>query len=135
MNLWTVDERFEAVPKSFESPLSLVLSDLQQPVPVDLIIGYEPSDDLLWFSERGELGGSGFRTPPVGVAPTLEEVVYLAFWLQEQVFWETEGAWAEPRPQCPGHPHPMTPLEISGTAWWTCPVDKRAVVSVGSFRA
>jgi hypothetical protein len=117
MNLRTVDERFEAVPKSLEGPLSSVLADLQQPVPVKLIVGYEASDDLLWFSERDELSGSGFRTPPAGESLTVHGLVYLASWLQEQVFWETEGAWGEPRPQCPDHSHPMAPSEISGTAW------------------
>jgi hypothetical protein len=57
--------------------------------------------------------------------------VELAFWLQEQFFPESRGAWGEPRPPCPTHSHPAVPAERNGEAWWVCPADGHEVAQIG----
>jgi hypothetical protein len=134
IHLWRADQRFEAVAASFEPLLLSVLGDLQQPVPIDLVIGYESADHMLWFSEAGEQSRSGFRVSGEGASMTADDVVELAYLLQEHVFHESQAAWGEPRPLCPRHGHPMAPSEVGGVAWWKCPLDDHAVVPIGDFR-
>ena len=112
--------------------LEPVLGDLQQPRPVDVIVELEPRDhvDLVWFSERGQLGSFGLGLPD----PTTPRDALLAQWadqLQEQFFPETHGAWGEARPECPGHPHPAQAIERDGEAWWVCPADGRSLARIG----
>jgi hypothetical protein len=106
------------------------LADLQQPIAIDVHVGFEPASGVLWLSEPGERGGSGFQALD-------ERGVYLlvvfADWLQQQFFLESRGAWGEARPACPGHPHPAHAHEVNGEAWWLCPVDGRQVAMIGRF--
>ena len=135
MPLWKSDERFGPLPGRLSDVLEVVLSDFQQPAAIDLLVGYEADCGIVWFSEPGEPSRAGFgASRPHPQPPTPAEVVEVAYWLQHQFFHETRGAWGEPRPRCPGHAHPMAPMEIDGEAWWTCPLDDRAVVRIGAFR-
>jgi hypothetical protein len=56
----------------------------------------------------------------------------LAEWLQDALA-ESDAAWAQPCPPCPGHAHPAQPEERDGEAWWTCPQDGRAIARVGAL--
>jgi hypothetical protein len=135
MPLWRSDERLGPLPDWFSDILDVVLSDFQQPAVIDLGVGYDAARQMVVFSEPGETSSAGFGAPATHTrSPDAEEIVEVAFWLQDQFFPETRGAWGEPRPRCPGHAHPMAPVEIDGEAWWTCPVDDRAVVRIGAFR-
>jgi hypothetical protein len=43
----------------------------------------------------------------------------------------SEVFWGEAIPPCPGHAHPMRPVEEPvGQVWWRCPKDGRAVDQV-----
>ena len=116
------------VPGWLSDVADAALADLQRPTPIDLGLGYESGSGILWVSEAGERGRSGFG--PWRKAPDAELLVALADWLQEQVS-ETRGAWREARPECPGHPHPAQAALIEGKAWWVCPVDGRQIAAIG----
>jgi hypothetical protein len=96
----------------------------------------------LIFSEPDYTGGVGWSpaAPGAGVGAdrewgddfTLAEMaVSLADHLQEQFFPETGGAWGQARPPCPGHAHPALARLIDDEAWWTCPLDGRALSRFG----
>ncbi len=104
------------------------MADLQQPTPVDVLVGFEPSTQMLWVSEAGS-SAAGFA--PHGDETGVQLLVSLADYLQEQFFPETRGAWGQARPACPGHPHPAQADEIDGEAWWICPVDGRRIARIG----
>lgn len=114
--------------------LGPVLSDLQRPHPVDLDLGFEPRGDggLVWFRERGVYGTTAHGIPDRS-SPRSELLVIWADWLQEQFFPETRGAWGEARPECPGHPHPASALEVDSEALWVCPVDGRRIGRIGEL--
>lgn len=134
MALWRTDERFGGVPVWLDARLARVLADFQQPTAIDLHIGYDVARRVVWFSEQGETGRAGFGTFPSGTGPpSAEEIVEPAYWLQDQFFHETRGAWGEPRPRCRAHRHPMAPVVIGGQAWWTYPLDDRGIVRIGEF--
>lgn len=137
----------EPIPEWFRKVAEPALADLQLPVPVDLCLGYEPAwtchprtlewmrlpdEGMLWVWEPGFLGASGYELL-AGDEPFAERVVSFAFWLQEQVYPETDAAWGQPRPSCPGHPHPASPRERDGQAWWVCPVDDREIGVIGTL--
>lgn len=84
------------------------------------------------FRERGGVGAAG-RGMSDRSTPRAEELLDWADWLQEQVFPETQGAWGEARPECPGHPHPASPRLLDGGAWWVYPVSDRRVGRIGQF--
>jgi hypothetical protein len=110
-----------------------------------LCFSYEPgarhpvftSDDepdhepILWAWVDGEQGASGTALAPR--ASPAERVVQLAGWLQEQVIWESDAAWAEASPPCPGHHHPARPELSGGEAWWTCPNGGRKIARIGQL--
>jgi hypothetical protein len=132
---WRSDERFGPPPDWLSDILEVVLSDFQQPAVIDLLVGYDAAGQTVWFSEPGETSRAGFGASAIHTQPPdTEDIVEVAYWLQDQFFPETRGAWGEPRPRCPGHVHLMAPVEIDGQAWWTCPLDDRAVVRIGAFR-
>jgi hypothetical protein len=136
MPLWRLDERLVPLPDWLSEILEVVLSDFQQPAAIELRVGYDAARQMVVFSEHGETGGAGFGESATQTRPpNAQDIVEVAYWLQDQFFPETRGAWGEPRPRCPGHAHPMAPVEIDGEAWWTCPLDDRAVVRIGAFRA
>jgi hypothetical protein len=60
-------------------------------------------------------------------------VAHIAAELQEQFFPETETAWGEPRPLCPGHTHPTQATLIGREPWWTCSRDGSAVARIGEL--
>lgn len=114
--------------------LGPVLADLQRPTLVEFDISVVESGfgPLVWFQERGVVGGTGQQIPDGG-RRTAELLVEWADWLQDQVFPETAGAWGQARPVCAGHPHPATPVELDGEAWWVCPTDGRRVGRIGQL--
>jgi hypothetical protein len=118
-----------------------VLVDLQRPTPLDLAIGWidgdSPGSGTLLFAEvgvqpEGQQGGGG-----VGVDVVRDEfaemTVRLADQLQEQFFPESEGAWGEARPACPGHGHPAVPDVRDSAALWTCPLTGAVVGRIGAL--
>jgi hypothetical protein len=125
---WSPDLTLSPVPEWLSTAVDAALSDLQQPIAIDVRLGFEPASGLLWVSEPGERGRAGFQ-------PHEEDGVYLlvafADWLQEQFFLESRGARGQARPACPGHPHPAHAHEIDGEAWWVCPVDGHQVAMIG----
>jgi hypothetical protein len=114
--------------------LDPVLSDLQRPHRLELELRVEPRGDggVVWVSERGGAGAAG-RDLPDRSSPRVELLVSWAAWMQEQVFPEASGAWGEARPECPGHPHPASAVELDHEAWWVCPVDGRRVGRIGQL--
>lgn len=131
--------RLEPVPDWLMSEvLEPVLSDLQKPRPVVLDLGLESSaeGDLVWIWEPPVSGtgrfGVGLEVPD-RLAPRAELLVSWADALQEQFFPETRAAWGEARPECPGHPHPASAIELDGEAWWVCPVDSRRIGRIGQL--
>lgn len=127
---WSPDPALSPVPEWLSAAVQAGFADLQQPVAIDVQVGFKPASGVLWVSEPGTQGGAGFE-------PLEERGVYLlvvfANWLQEQFFLESLGAWGESRPACPGHPHPAQATEVNGEAWWLCPVDGRQVAMIGRF--
>ena len=128
---WSCDPEFGPVPEWLREVADAALADLQRPTPIRVRLGWESGAGILWVSEAGESGKSGFE--PWSEAPGAGEVVRLADWLQEQFFPETRGAWGEARPECPGHSHPAEAVEIGGEAWWVCPVDGRRIAAIGQI--
>ena len=53
--------------------------------------------------------------------------------LQEYFFCESDGAWAQARPECPGHPHPAVPELIDGESWWVCLTEGHPVARFGEL--
>jgi hypothetical protein len=117
--------------------LKPVLSDLQRPRSVDFEIGVQShrdgDGDLVWFSERGVTGAAG-RPVSDPSRPRPELMVEWADWLQEHVFPETQGAWGQARPACPGHGHPAMATELDGKAWWVCPASNRRIGRIGHLK-
>lgn len=128
---WSRDPEFGPVPEWLSAVADAALADMQRPAPIDVQLGFDPDEGILWVSEAGESGKSGFE--PWSEARGVGEIVRLADWLQEQFFPETRGAWGEARPGCPGHPHPAEAVEIEGEAWWVCPVDGRRIAAIGQI--
>jgi hypothetical protein len=118
MPLWRSDERLGPLPDWLNDILGVVLSDFQRPAVIDLRVGYDAARQMVVFSEPGETSSAGFGASAAHARPpSAEGIVEVAYWLQDQFFPETGGAWGEPRPRCPGHAHPMAPVEIDGAAW------------------
>jgi hypothetical protein len=127
---WNADERFGPVPEALRELLDVVLPDFQQPTVIEVLVGFDASLGVLWFSEPGVSGRAGF-TP--GAEGRTEQLVELADWLQEQFFLESRGAWGEARPACPGHPHPAQAHGIDCWASWVCPSDGHEIAPIGRF--
>jgi hypothetical protein len=115
-----------------------VLDDFEQPHPVPVQVAYETNLDgsaTLWVWEAGERGASGYGVDPGQVDTGPDQLVSFADFLQEQFFPESEGAWAEARPKCPGHPHPAEPVVIESEAWWVCPSEGHKIGKIGELAA
>ena len=130
---WQQDSRYDDVPSQLADALDIVLGDLQSPKPVQLEFGYVPSSETLWITEverPDEL---------IGYEAQGEEgenlVVDLANYLQDQVLAESQGAWGEARPRCPGHVHPAEARLVEDEAWWICPADDRLLARIGQWQA
>jgi hypothetical protein len=131
MRDWSEEEN-APLPEWLSEAIDPLMSDFQQPHPIPVTIGFDGLREDLWIRER-DRGGAGFGLRGEGRGASL--MVTLAHWLQEQFFWESRGAWGEPRPSCPGHTHPAYAAEIGGDAWWLCPRDHHAIARVGSLRS
>jgi hypothetical protein len=57
--------------------------------------------------------------------------VDIAFYLQDDVTDEVWAAW----PQCPGHPHPMSPAIVGEAAVWECPSGAGVAIPIGQLEA
>jgi hypothetical protein len=84
-----------------------VLHDLQLPRPIGARVAWEPGP----HHDGGPVVLGAWRSRRMYGAPSElgdgpAALVCLADHTQEQLFPETNGAWREARPQCPGHPHP-----------------------------
>jgi hypothetical protein len=109
-----------------------VVWDLQDPKPINVQLGFVTTEHggQFWISEQDEPGGAGCAISP---DDSSEARVELAYWLQEQFFAESRGAWGEARPLCPSHSHPSVPSELDGEAWWVCPIDGHRVGLIGQL--
>ena len=128
---WQQDSRYDDVPPQLRDALEIVLRDLQRPKPVQLRFGYVPSSETLWITEverPDELIGYEVQGE---VGENL--VVDLANYLQDQVLPESQGAWGEARPRCPGHGHPAEARLMKNEAWWICPADDRPLARIGPW--
>ena len=126
---WSSDPRSKPVPDWLRDAVDTVLADLQQATPIELYVGFESSSQTLVFREADDGRVTGFS--PYGDESAVQLMVTVADYLQEQLPPETKGAWAEARPECPGHPHPAHAEEIAGEAWWVCLVDRRQIAMIG----
>jgi hypothetical protein len=66
-----------------------------------------------WIGEQGEQDAAGCT---ISQDDSPEARVELAYWLQEQFFAETRGAWGEARPDCPEDGHRRRPTVAPGPA-------------------
>ena len=97
---WSEDPEFAPVPPWLREAVDAAFADLQRPAPVEVLLGWDPGEAILWVSEANESGRSGFEAPHDMRGAAL--VVALSDWLQDQFFPETRGAWGQARPECPG---------------------------------
>jgi hypothetical protein len=129
---WQQDSRYDDVPSELTDALDIVLSDLQRPKPVHLGFGYVPSSETLWITEAER------PDEHIGYEVQGESgenlVVDLANYLQDQVLPESQGAWGEARPRCPGHAHPAEARLVKDEAWWICPADHRLLARIGQWQ-
>jgi hypothetical protein len=131
--------RLAPMPAWLRTVVEVVLGDMQLPRPIDVCLAYAGADGsgVLWVWEPDGTGAAGY-----GVSDTYathqtdaERLVGFAYWLQDQFFPESDGGWAEARPECPGHAHPAVPEEIDGQGWWVCPNDDRRIAMIGDLAA
>jgi hypothetical protein len=126
-------EWLDGLPQAVRDAVRLALADLQHPTPVPLAsVTYEPDREnpqfgvlTVWFADGT---GAGFA-----VTLTDDEAELTANIADhvEELFHEQRGAWGEPRPPCPGHPHPATAEARHGTAFWVCPSGGRTIGRIG----
>lgn len=124
------------VPAWVAGPFERVMRDLQLLGPVPLRTAWTATGNwqmVLWLQEVGE-EPSCTGLPLHAGEPAVVEVE-LADQLQEQVFPETEHAWAQARPACPGHAHPAAPAVVDDAAWWTCPRTGERLWRIGEVPA
>jgi hypothetical protein len=127
--VWEQDPLLDPVPDRFLGALELVLGDLQRPEPIALLGGWDGQE--VQIREPEFIGGWGWQPweEPLSFA---EMAVQMADNLQEQFLWESGGAWGQPRPECPGHPHPAVSELIDGEPWWVCPAKGHGVARFGA---
>ena len=123
------------VPDWLRPRVDAVLGDMQRPVAIELTLGYYPDEELEHFGVVlfRETDGMGFGFGVVTNGGEAELLVALAEGLQEN-FSELREAWGEARPECPGHSHPMAPVERDRAAWWACPADGTRIARIGTLR-
>jgi hypothetical protein len=123
---------WERAPDWVRETTDRCLHDMQQPSSIDLRFEWSADDALLVLSESGPDGsGGGFSFSHMQARAAVVDA--FAHFLQDQIFWESRGAWAEPRPLCPGHSHPATPTVVDDEAWWTCPESAKSLSRIGSY--
>ena len=114
------------LPDWLQEPWGQALGDLQGAAPIPLKVTFDGEN--LELREPASPSITGIW---VGEERGAALAVHLAYQLQDQFFPESEGAWGEARPPCPGHSHPATPELLDGEAWWTCPRDGRRIARFG----
>ncbi|MBI5104557.1 MAG: hypothetical protein HZB46_06160 [Solirubrobacterales bacterium] len=119
----------DPLPDWLREAVEPALADLQLPTPIDLRVAWDAREQMLSVIEPDRVTSY----TPLLREPASELLVDLAGWLQEQVFPESEGAWGEARPACPGHAHMADPEVLDGAAWWICPVDGRRIGRIGTL--
>ena len=92
------------LPDWLEESLRPALADLQGAAPIALAVSYD--GESLDFRETAGSHATGVW---VGEARGPALTVHLVDHLQEQFFPESDCAWGEARPLCPGHAHPASP--------------------------
>jgi hypothetical protein len=124
------------LPDWLEGPVRAVLHDLQQPREVRVKVRYREDpvtgERVLLLSERpgGFMAGLSLGDTCDSVGLTM----VIADQLQSQFFIETETAWGEARPACPGHAHAaLAELGEDGQAWWVCPSERRPIARIGEL--
>jgi hypothetical protein len=127
-------EEDDGVPPEWIRAAALpALGDMQGAGAIELGVEWRPEGDdagVLVASEAGSASSVRRRFwRDDGTAADL--TVGVANWLQEQVFPESAGAWGQPRPPCPGHPHPMRATVLEGAAWWVCPASSAPIRMIG----
>lgn len=136
-------ERLGYVPDWLAAAVWTALRDLQRPREIVVAFDFTPFDrrELEAWGGRtgGHLGfyksrdGRGYGTTVLDQEDPVELIAFIADRLQDQVIWESDEAWAQPRPQCPGHVHPATPRVCDGEAVWVCPKTDEVIAQIGSF--
>ena len=142
-----------------EAALALVVGDVQATTVVRErgdIIRYDDwvldrtTDSLSWVLDGGEpedegggladddeeelglacrFGGHTFALN--GGLSIAELAVDIADQVQDDVTDEVWAAW----PQCPGHPHPMSPAMVGEAAVWECPSGAGVAIPIGQLGA
>ena len=133
---WLKARQPVAVPAWLGALLEVVMRDMQLPHPVPTHIAWEALTEdagTLWFCEVDENGGCGTELTRETDDTDADRLVGLAWFLQDQFFPETQAAWGEARPACPGHPHPATPEVHNGEAWWICPAGSGPIARIGEL--
>jgi hypothetical protein len=67
------------------------------------------------LNRGGNISGGG-----VSSEFALADVLVVVADNMQHVVSETHEAWAQARPRCPYHPHPMKAVVFDGEAWWIC---------------
>lgn len=127
---------FQPTPEWLRHLAQRVLAYFEEPGPVAVRVAYGSNADrsgTLWVWETDEGDASGYRAGAEKDPNDPDELVRFADWLQEQFFPDTQGAWGEARPRCPGHSHPACAVVIDREAWWTCPSDGRQLGRIGEL--
>src|SRR5947209_3304532 len=114
---WMRTHEPSPIPGWLRPIIDAVMHDMQQPRPVPVEVAWEHESEnsgVLWFSETGQSGAGGYGIAYDSHTSAAQRLVGLAWYLQDQFFPESEDAWAQARPPCPGHPHPATPVVRDG---------------------
>ena len=89
---------------------------------------------LRWFLNRVSAGLNRFggHTFALDGDQSIAEIgVDIAFYVQDDLTYEVWAAW----PQCPGHPHPMSPAIVGEAAVWECPSGADVAMPIGQLGA
>lgn len=126
--------RPEPIPDAVASAARRVIADVDgaEPLPITLVSYIQRSEDSVLGMLIISVGESvyGFGVDPV--ASDAELVWEVAEGVQEYLS-ETDLAWGQARPVCPGHPHPAIARIDGGIVVWTCPHDGRRLAVAGEL--
>jgi hypothetical protein len=126
------------VPPWVREPTRAVLPDLQSRDPIAKLVLHAKQDAIapeagivLGLAEAGLRGGRGSAVPRIPHRPTL--LVAVAAFLQD-AFLDMDSGYAQARPGCPYHDHPVHPTLMNADAWWTCPRREERLHRIGEWR-